>query len=418
MEKPPRSELPTRPKLRAAISERVEHEGQRYLLLRDPTGLVDDSLLVPEALVTLLSLCDGSRDIAALHTGMMLRTGVQLTPSMIRDVLVRLDEAMLLENGAFGPAYEEALRTYRDSPHRSPSHAGLVYPEKPEDLSRTIRKYCDSSEANVGGSRPSGNLVGMVCPHIDYERGHATYAHLWRRAAPMLGEVELVIIFGTDHSGGPGRMTPTRQSYKTPLGVLPTDVEIVERLAEALGPDDAFAEEIHHAKEHSIELASVWLHYFIGGRPCPVVPILCGSFHDFVNGDRSTRDSEAIHRMLDVLTRAASSRKTLVIAAGDLAHVGPAFGDPGPEDATSRARLEAQDRELLEAVCAGDAEGFFDLSLAEADARKVCGLPPIYMMLKCLPGARGEWLGYDQCVADAAGGSFVSIAGALMYDGQ
>ena len=418
MEKPPRSELPIKPKLRAAISDRVEHEGQRYQLLRDPTGLVDESVLVPEALVTLLSLCDGSRDISALHIGMMLRTGVQLTPSMIRDVLVRLDEAMLLENGAFGPAYEEALRTYRESPHRPPSHAGLVYPENPEDLSKTIRKYCDSSEAEVGGSRPSGNLVGMVCPHIDYERGHATYAHLWRRAESMLGGVELVIIFGTDHMGGPGRITPTRQSYRTPLGVLPTDVEIVERLAEALGPDDAFEEEIHHAKEHSIELASVWLHYFIGGRPCPIVPILCGSFHHFVDGDASVQDSEAIQRTLDVLTTAASDRKTLVIAAGDLAHVGPSFGDQKPEDATSRATLEVRDRESLEAVCAGDAEEFFDLSRVEADARKVCGLPPIYMMLKCLPGARGEWLGYDQCIADAAGVSFVSIAGALMYDGQ
>ena len=415
MENPQPSELPIKPKLRAAISERVEHEGQRYLLLRDPTELVDESVLVPDTFVTLLSLCDGSRDISGLQAGMMLRTGVQLTPSMIRDVLVRLDEAMLLENGAFGPAYRKALRTYRDAPHRPPSHAGLVYPEDPEDLSRTIRKYCDGSETDVGGSRPSGNLVGMVCPHIDYERGHATYARLWRRAAPMLAGTELVVIFGTDHSGGPGRITPTRQSYKTPLGVLPTDVEIVEQLAEALGPD-AFREEINHAKEHSIELASVWLHYFIGGRPCPIVPILCGSFQRFVNGDGSVRDSEAIHGMLNVLTRATSGRKTLFIAAGDLAHVGPAFGDPRLEDVTSRARVETQDRESLEAVCAGDAEGFFDLSRAEADARKICGLPPIYMMLKCLPGALGEWMGYDQCIADAAEGSFVSIAGALMYD--
>ena len=416
MEKSPPSDLPRMPKLRAATSSRVEHEGQRYLLLRDPSGLADGSVLVPEPFVTLLSLCDGSRDISALQAGMILRTGVQLTPSMVRDVLVSLDEAMLLENGAFGQAYEEALRAYRDSPHRPSSHAGLVYPENREDLSRTIRKYSDSLEAELGVGRPNANLVGMVSPHIDYERGHETYAHLWRRAEPMLEDIELVIIFGTDHSGGPGRITPTRQSYKTPLGVLPTDVEIVERLAEALGPDEAFAEEIHHAKEHSIELASVWLHYFIGGRPCFIVPILCGSFHHFVNGDGSVRDSEAIHQALEVLTTAASGRKTLVIAAGDLSHVGPAFGDPRPEDATSRARLEARDRESLEAVCAGDAEGFFDLSRVEADARKVCGLPPIYMMLKCLPGARGEWLGYDQCVADSAGVSFVSIAGALMYE--
>ena len=80
--------------------------------------------------------------------------------------------------------------------------------------------------------------------------------------------------------------------------------------------------------------------------------------------------------------------------------------------------MKAKDGESMDAVCAGDAEGFFDLSRAESDARKICGLPPIYMILKCLSGARGEWMGYDQCIADSSGGSFVSIAGALMYDAQ
>ena len=375
-------------------------------------------MLVPQALVTLLTLCDGSRDVSALQIGMMLRTGVQLTPSTIRGVLSRLDEAMLLENGAFAAAHEEALRAYRDSPHRPPSHAGLVYPADPEGLSRAIRSYCDSAEEELGLERPKGDLIGILCPHIDYERGHETYARLWRRAEPMLDEIELVIIFGTDHSGGPGRITPTRQSYKTPLGVLSTDVGIVDRLAEALGTDEAFSEELHHAKEHSIELAAVWLHYFIGGRGCPVVPILCGSFEEFVTESSRPEDAEPIRRTLEVLADATSGRKTLVIAAGDLAHVGPAFGAPRPADAVERARVEASDRQSLDAICACDSERFFEVSRAEADARKLCGMPPIYMMLRYLAGSRGEELGYDQCMADARGGSFVSIAGALIYGGR
>ena len=417
MEKPPSSNLPDRPKLRPAISEKVQHQGQSYLRLSDPTGLVEEAVLVPQALVTLLTLCDGSRDVSALQVGMMLRTGVQLTPSIIRGVLSRLDEAMLLENGAFATAHEEALRTYRGSPHRPPSHAGLVYPEDPEGLSRTIRSYCDDVEEELGPERPRGDLVGMLCPHIDYERGHETYARLWRRAAPMLDDIELVIIFGTDHSGAPGQITPTRQSYKTPLGVLPTDVGVVDRLAEALGADEAFAEELHHGKEHSIELAAVWLHYFIGGRRCPVVPILCGSFEKFVTESSRPEDAEPLRRMLEVLAEATSGRKTLVIAAGDLAHVGPAFGGSRPADAVERARVEAGDRQSLEAICACDSERFFEVSRAEADSRKLCGMPPIYMMLRYLAGSCGEALGYDQCPADARGASFVSIAGALIYDG-
>ena len=41
-----------------------------------------------------------------------------------------------------------------------------------------------------------------------------------------------------------------------------------------LGEERAFAEELHHKGEHSVELAAVWLHHFLGGRPCSIVPML------------------------------------------------------------------------------------------------------------------------------------------------
>ena len=255
----------------------------------------------------------------------------------------------------------------------------------------------------------------MVCPHIDYMRGHETYAELWQRAAPSLDDVELAIIFGTDHSGGSGMLTLTRQDYVTPLGALPTDRDIVNGLADVIGPQRAFAEEIHHIKEHSIELASVWFHYFIGGRPCPIVPILCGSFYDFIIGKESPSEDDGISAALEYLKKATAGRKTLVIAAGDLAHVGPAFGDPLPMDTIARAKLTAQDSESLTAICDGDDEAFFQLSRTESDIRRLCGLPPIYLTLRYLEGARGESLGYAQFPADADGGSLVSIAGVLLY---
>ena len=54
----------------------------------------------------------------------------------------------------------------------------------------------------------------------------------------------------------------------------------------------------------------------------------------------------------------------------------------------------------------------------ELDARRLCGLPPIYMALRYLERASGEAAGYAQCPADEAGGSIVSIAGVLLYGGD
>ena len=393
----------------------VEHEGRRFLYLKDRLALARNFVLVPEALVPLLTLCDGTRDISELRVAMMLRTGVQLAPSMIAGFLSELDRAYLLEGDTYREASERALTAYRTADHRQPSHARDVYPDDPAALSTALQDYCDKYPA---APSPRSDLVGMVCPHIDYARGHATYAELWQRALPALEEIELAIVFGTDHMGGPGTMTLTRQSYATPLGVLPTDVGVVDGVADALGSDTAFAEEIHHVNEHSIELALVWMHYFLGGRSCPVVPVLCGSFHDFVAGEADPGSDQRIDSAIATLRQATAGRKTLVIAAGDLAHVGPAFGDPSPFDEVALAAVAARDDDSISAICDGDAEAFFDGARRQLDARRLCGLPPIYLALRYLEGARGEATGYAQCPADDAGTSVVSIAGVLLYDGR
>ncbi len=80
--------------------------------------------------------------------------------------------------------------------------------------------------------------------------------------------------------------------------MLPTDRRIVDGLVDVLGPERALTEEIHHIGEHSIELALVWFHYFLEGRPCPIVPILCGSFQHFLTGEGDPAEDEESARRL------------------------------------------------------------------------------------------------------------------------
>jgi hypothetical protein len=105
----------------------------------------------------------------------------------------------------------------------------------------------------------------------------------------------------------------------------------------------------------------------------------------------------------------------LVVAAADLAHMGPAFGDGHGLDGIARAQLHNADQRLLATVAGGDAALFFAMLQAERDRRHVCGLPPIYLTLRLLGGARGEAAGYAVCPADAEGLSWVSVAGVVLY---
>ena len=403
-----------RPRLRRVEPRRVQYQGQPFIHLHDPLGIAERTILLPEGMAPLLMLADGTRDTAGLQASLLLRTGVHVSQEQIAELIQGLDEACLLDNDTYEAAVAAALARYREADSRPPSHAGAVYPDNRSKLIAALSDYERRAPA-VEPLPASATVTGVVSPHIDYERGWQTYAQLWARCSGALDDIELAIILGTDHKGGPGALALTRQSYASPLGALPTDREIVDGLAGAIGESEAFEEEIHHLSEHSIELAAVWFQRAIG-RAVPTVPILCGSLFEVTAGGIEIEGYGRLDDAIGYLEGVMRERRTLVIAAGDLAHVGPAFGDPSPVSAPGRTSLAAVDARTIAAIDAGDPQAFLDISRAERDSRKLCGLPPIYIALRLLEGSKGESLGYAQCPADANGGSLVSIVGSILWE--
>jgi hypothetical protein len=381
-------------------------------LLRDPLRLTDKTVIISQHLAPLLHLCDGTRDANALRAALGVRFGLRIGLDVMEQLLGTFDEALLLDNGRFAEALERALAEYHQAPFRPPALAGQSYPAEADELRRFLRGYFDAADS---GSPELEDIRGLVCPHIDYARGGPVYAQVWRQAAEAVRAAELVVLLGTDHWGGEGKLTLTRQHYSTPFGILPTARDVVDMLARTVGEEAAFAEEIHHRGEHSIELAAVWLHYVWGEQPCELVPILCGSFGSFVRGEAQPERDPAVTALLDGLAQVMDRRRTLIVAAADLSHVGLAFGGR-PLDLVGRARVQAADDELIKRMCAGDAPRFFAAVKREGDRYNVCGLPPIYLALRVLDPVRGERVAYDRCPADQDGTSLVSICGVLLGD--
>lgn len=400
------------PRLRPLEMDWVQYDGQRLLRLRDPLHLTDAVALLPEAVAFVLSFCDGTRDAGQVSAALARSSGLAIPPSHVDALVAQLDDALLLESPRFGEAYTQALAAYRSAPYRKPALAGSAYPADGPALRRALRGYARPA----GPSSPPGDAAtwrGVLSPHIDYRRGGPLYARVWGAAAATVRAADLAIIIGTDHHGSPGSITLTRQSYASPLGILPTDGPVVDAV-EARAGSRIFDQELHHRFEHSVELAAVWLQFARGDRPLPVVPILTGSFHHFVAGQAEPSQDALICAVVEALRSATRGRRCLVISAGDLAHVGPAFGDAVALDVAAKRDLERHDREVLAALCAGDAEMFFTMLRDEGDARRVCGLPCTYLALRLLDGCTGAVLGYDQCPADAGAGSVVSVAGVAL----
>ena len=373
--------------------------------------------MVPRPIIPMLAMLDGTRTSDDLRTGFLLRTGIQLDSSQIDAFLNSLDDAFLLDNQRFQGAMAKVMDDYRSSPFRPSSLAGGAYPSNGDELRKALDGYCSNANTDAGGQARnygigvSKRIAGLISPHIDYNRGWRTYAETWQPAQKAVEDADLVILLGTDHSGSPGRLTLTRQNYATPWGQLPTDTGLVDGLVEILGEDGAFQEEVHHIGEHSVELASVWLHYFAGEKPKRLLPILCGADENLVE-DGADRNG-ALQEALCFLAGVVADRNTLVVAAGDLSHVGPAFSDALPLDLATKARIRTCDEEWLDVACTGSSERLADHMRSQGDATRICGASPIRYMLEILPETLGEVVAYDQCPADEQFGSLVSIAGVL-----
>ena len=403
------------PKLRQLDIRPIVHDDRPYILLRDPQRLTDQQLLVPQPLAAVMAFFDGETSIDAMVAAFRQRYHIALPAATVSELVAALDAAMLLENARAAARRAEVLHDFRGAPYRPSALAGAGYPADAQGLWSHLQAYLENSDtaedSDIDWSRP----VGLLSPHIDYARGGVVYAHIWKRAAQAAREAELVILLGTDHYGV-DLFTLTRQSYATPYGVLPTDTALVDQLAAVIGEEAAYAGELRHRGEHSLELVAVWLHHMRAGRPVPVVPILTGSFHPFMDNGATPASDPTVAAALDVLRAAMVGKRTLIVASGDLAHVGPAFGGD-PLDGVARRKLRRADEELIAAMRAGDAGEFFGVIRQVQNVNNVCGVAPIYLTLRLLGESQGERAGYAVCPADAANTSVVTVTG-MMFKGR
>jgi len=139
--------------------------------------------------------------------------------------------------------------------------------------------------------------------------------------------------------------------------------------------------------------------------------VLCGSLHDVVGDDLPAGQKPRAAAFITALREAVeeSGCTPCYIASADLAHVGRRFGASAAPSPADLHDLELRDRAMLSRAERIDAEGFIDFDRREGGRRNVCGLPPIYALLKAMDAREGKLLDYRQSV-EPDSGSAVTFA--------
>ena len=373
----------------------------RAVGLRDPAGYTQSVLVLPLPLLDIVSLFDGDHSILDIQAVIMRRHGELVDSERIRGILQTLDEHGFLDSPSFAERRAAIEEEFRASPARAAAHAGGAYAGEPDALRAQIDAFFEEPEGpgRIEWPATPGDppLRGLIAPHIDFHRGGPAYAWGYRELAER-ADADCFVILGTCHAGMTDPFALTLKDYDTPFGPATVDRDFAGVLTRRSG-QDLFASEMAHRAEHSIEFQAVFLRYlFAGRRDITIVPVLASFIPEAIARGRGPEDDQHVRRFLDALaeTIAASRTRVCVIAGADLAHVGPRFGDAGDVTPARLREVEREDRAMLEAAEAGDAETFFESAARDADERRVCGLSPIYALLRALGRPSGALRCYAQ----------------------
>ena len=187
---------------------------------------------------------------------------------------------------------------------RTSAVAGSWYPADPAALRAELDRY-------LAGAAPppaDGALVALISPHagLRYSGPVAAWGYsLLRQEAPRT-----VVLVGPSHRAlFRGVALWARGEWRTPLGVIPIDETLAERLLAA--HPQVRDERAPHAAEHSLEMQLPFLQHLWPGLR--IVPALMGS-----------QTSEEVEALAAALTRVLEPGGALLVASSDLSHYQPA----------------------------------------------------------------------------------------------
>jgi len=388
-----------RPKIRKVFPTNTEKDAEKPFYFADPFDLTTGRFEVTEKELDLARLMNGNRTHAEIAKAYRDAHGDEAALAEVAELVTRMGAGLFLDEPRFRKAYDEAQDAFRAVPVRPMGHSGECYSEDPAVFEKDLEGWL----APPGGpgpldfSTPGPRVPALFAPHIDISISGNTYASAYKPGAEDTAN-DLFVILGTAHYRDVNPFILTEKPFATPWGTVEVDREFTADLKKAFGAD-LFRDELIQKAEHSVEFQAVFLDALLHGRrPYKIVPILVSSFAGLVDEGASPASNPLVSDFLAALEETLDPRRerSCVVAGVDLAHVGLKFGDSFKPDERTLDDLHDADRRSLDYCCDFDAEGFWNDVMADGNARKVCGVAPMYVASRLIRDARGEVVSYGR----------------------
>lgn len=226
--------------------------------------------------------------------------------------------------------------------------AGSWYPDDPEVLKKQIANFIKVTPS------PSltGELIALIVPHAGYMYSGGVAGHAYRLLSEQPAD-RVLIVAPSHRAYFQGASVYQQGGYRTPLGTVPLDKDIIHSLISA----SPFFKYVAKAElqEHSLEIQLPFLQVLL--PKFSLVPILMGD-----------QSYESCRQLSDLIATACSGKRVLLIASTDLSHF------------HSYQEAKRLDQTVLDRVSAFDPEGLAE-ELKKGNCEACGGGPMITVML-------------------------------------
>lgn len=379
------------PKLRSDLSIKIiQEDSNRYIILSDPKEYTPEKISLPLEISVFLQFLDGSKTMENIIESLK---GFELNEKDINayiDLIHYLDILGFLESPTYF-ALRDDWEKYYSSKVRPAICAGFSYPDDPDML----KKMFDAMDSLSDGYSPAKPATAIIAPHLDFRTGLDTMkAYALAYNSIKESDADTFIIFGTAHYRSSFNFMLSEKDFDTPIGVVETNRELINAM-KSINSEIVYIDEQAHRFEHSIEFQVVLLKYFFNNRKFKILPVLVGSYYDYIQKNRLPSDDNNFKTFIETLQKAIDKLriKPLYIASGDLAHIGRKFNDNF--DANEKFNeLNQADGIIIDKLKNCQIDDFFKFIIDNKDKWKVCGTAPFYALLSAVNPTRGYFLQY------------------------
>lgn len=394
----------TIPRLRKDLDIRpIKHENQDLILLNDRKSIAKFPVVVTPEMFSILYFLEENITESTFREVFRQEFKIDNVDNILEQIQ-ELDEMGFLESDRLKELLKQDESQYLMAISRPMITAGTSYPEGKEEFLVFMENLFQKNES----ANDNKKHRGTIAPHLDLsleEHSHRVYAAAYDAISET--EADTYIIFGTSHFTFSSYFMFSEKAYSTPLGNLEIDKEMLKNIFEqstnAFGDDYLNlikirqVDEQAHRWEHSIEYAAVILSYLNRNRNIKILPILVGSFHEFLITKKQPTDDSLIQQFLEIIGKVAnnSSKKICWISSVDFSHIGLKFGDDF--DAIDKLdECEHEDRISINAITNLNPKMFFEKAIFDQDKWKICGLSPIYSQMIAMQPKTATLLDYNQ----------------------